>query len=122
MLEESLAEVGNQFQIIDEGYRELIERLERHKSPKFVIIDSLQYMNISYRQYQALKARFGRKLFVWISHADGRDPLGPTAKKVRYDANVKIRIEGFKAFAQSRYGGGEPYEIWPEKAREVWVE
>ena len=122
IIEEKLTEVGNNFLVVDETYQEMIDRLKKRKSPKFVIIDSLQYLNITYRQYQRLKEIFPKKLFIWISHADGKEPLGPTAKKVRYDSNVKIRIEGFKAFAQSRYGGGEPYVIWEEKAKEIWVE
>lgn len=50
---------------------------------------------------------------MWISHASGREPLGSVAQSVRYDSNVKIRVESFQAMAQSRYGGGEPYSVWP---------
>jgi len=33
---------------------------------------------------------------------------------VRYDANVKIYVDKFKAYPTSRYGGGAPYIIWKE--------
>ncbi len=29
-------------------------------------------------------------------------------KSIRFDANVKIFIEGYMAYAVSRYGGGQP--------------
>jgi len=44
------------------------------------------------------------------------------AKSVKYDANIIIRVEGFRAFATGRYGGGDPYTIWEEGALKYWQE
>ncbi len=99
-----------------EPVRDLVLRLEKHKSPSIVIIDSLQYSGLNMHSYKELITRFGKKLFVWVSHAEGKYPAGRTAKSVRYDANVKIWVEKFVAYPQSRYGGGAPYVIWEEKA------
>ncbi len=104
-----------------EPVAELCERLRRHKSPDIVIIDSLQYSGLNYRDYKALRDEFRRKLFIFISHADGREPAGRTARSMRYDANVKIYVEGYKAYAVSRYGGGEPYTIWQQGATRVEI-
>lgn len=39
---------------------------------------------------------------------------GRVAKKVRFDSNIKIFVQGYRAEPVSRYGGGEPYIIWKE--------
>jgi len=105
-----------------EPINELKERLRKHKSPDIIFIDSLQFTGINYLDYKRLIDEFSRKLFIWISHAEGMEPEGRTAKKVRYDAFVKIRVEGYKAFSISRYGGGEPYTIWTAGAEAYWAE
>jgi len=101
-------------------YAELMIRLVKKKSPRFIIIDSLQYWNINYEQYKALKERFKKKSFVFISHANGKNPEGATAQKIRYDAPIKVRVEGCVAFVISRYGGNNPYVIWEEGAKKYW--
>lgn len=98
---------------------ELVERLRRPKAPNIIIIDSLQYSGMNYREYKQLRDEFRSRLFVFVSHADGKEPAGRTARSVRYDANVKIYIEGYRAYAVSRYGGGEPYIIWQSGAEKV---
>lgn len=101
---------------------ELKERLRRPKHPNKVFIDSVQYASLTKKQYIELKEEFPNVLFIYISHADGQEPLGSLASFIRYDADVKIRVEGYKAFPVSRYGGGEPYVIWPEEAAKYWID
>ena len=99
----------------------LMERLEKPKSSDFVFIDSVQYSGMNYKQYQLLVERFRNKLFILVSHADGKHPSGRIAKSIRYDASIKVHIEGYKAFTTSRYGGdGNPYTIWADGAYEYW--
>lgn len=98
----------------------MIEDLSKQKSPSIIIIDSFQYTKMSYEAYIDLKERFPHKLFIYISHAEGREPKGNHASSVRYDADVKIYIEGYRVFAQSRYGGGKPMDVWREKAVKYW--
>lgn len=116
--------VKKNFKILDrESIPELKERLRKKQAPRVIIIDSLQYADLTKKEYKELKEEFGHKhLFIIISHADGKEPLGALAKFVRYDADVKIRVEGYKAFATSRFGGGEPYVIWPDGAKNYWVD
>lgn len=101
-------------------YEKLVEKLSKKKSPKYIIIDSVQYWNIDYTQYKALKERFTRKTFIFISHASGKMPDGKTADKIRYDAGIKVRVEGFVAFVVSRYGGTKPFVIYEAGARKYW--
>lgn len=111
-----LVGIKNLILLDKEPLDELTERLERPKSPAIVIIDSIQYTGLNYRDYKNLRDSFRNKLFVFVSHAEGREPAGRTARSIRYDANVKIHIEGYVAYAVSRYGGGKPYVIWEQGA------
>lgn len=116
-----MVEVAKRIILLDrEPMGEMIDRLEKHKSPSIVIIDSLQYTQITLAQYIELKAKFPRKLFVFISHADGKEPDGKVARRIRYDSHVKIYISGYQAYCNSRYGGGTPYVIWAEGAAKCW--
>jgi len=101
-------------------YDELTKRLMKKKSPRFIVIDSVQYWNIDYEQYKALKERFKRKSFIYISHAKGKEPLGATAQAIRYDAGIKVHVIGYLAFVVSRFGGNNPYVIWEEGAKRYW--
>lgn len=105
-----------------EPISELKERLRRKKHPNFVIIDSYQYTGLTKKQYIELKEEFSDVLFIFNSHADGKEPEGNNARFVKYDSDVKIRVEGFKAFPLSRLGGGEPYTIWEEGAAKYWLD
>jgi hypothetical protein len=101
-------------------YEELILLLKKRHSPDIIIIDSLQYMQINYSKYSKLLASFSKKLFIFISHAEGKNPEGRVAKRVRFDAGIKIWVEGYKAFPSGRHGGGAPYIIWSEGAEKYW--
>lgn len=116
--ETHMMEVRKKFVVLDkEPIDQLTERLEKPKSPDIVCVDSLQYTGMSYERYKALKERFPKKLFIWISHADGTLPEGRVAKKVRFDSNVKVFVQAYRAEPVSRYGGGKPYIIWEEGYR-----
>jgi len=121
VIETGLREVARNIILLDrEPIGELANRLRRRRSPDICIIDSFQYTGMTRSDYIALKEEFNNKLFVFISHADGRHPEGRTAKFIRYDADIKIHIEGYKAFPTSRYGGGEPFVIWDLGAEKYW--
>lgn len=125
-MQHAIAEVGmadakRNFVLLDkENITDLKERLKRQRSPQVVIIDSLQYTGLTYADYKELRDSHRNKLFIFISHAEGTEPKGNVAKGVRYDAFVKIRVEGYKAFPQSRYGGGKEFTIWQHGANQYW--
>ena len=115
------SEVKRNFILLDkESIADLILRLKKQRSPQIVIIDSLQYTGMNYTDYKTLRDTFRNKLFIFISHAEGQNPKGNVGKAVRYDAFVKIYVEGYKAFPQSRYGGGEAYTIWEKGAADYY--
>lgn len=100
----------------------LSKRLKKRRSADFVIIDSFQYTQLNYKRYLAFKKEHSNKLIIFVSHADGRKPAGRAAEWVKYDADQKIWVEGYKAFSNGRYIGktGE-YTIWPEGAAKYWA-
>lgn len=113
-----MADNKRSFVLLDkEGVAELEERLEKQRSAQIIIIDSLQYTGLTYADYKRLRDRFRHKLFIFVSHASGREPKGEVGKSVKYDAFVKIYVEGYVAYPQSRYGGGSPFVIWEDGAR-----
>lgn len=121
IIRESMRSVAKNFQILNrEHIEDLRNRLRAHKSPHIVFIDSLQYAGFTKKEYIEFKEEFADKLFIFISHADGKNPKGALADFVRYDADVKIRIEGYKAFPTSRYGGNNEFIIWQKGAQDYW--
>lgn len=116
-----MSEVGRRLVFIQEGIPALKERLRRHKSFNIVVVDSLQYTCMTYRDYIILKESFPDKLFVFISHASGKNPKGDTAVSVMYDATLKIWVEGGVAFSKGRFiGDTGSYIVYPKLAEEYW--
>lgn len=118
-----LKDVQKRMKILNrEPMEELKQRLRKRKSAKIILIDSLQYTGMKRKDYIALKEEFPDKLFIFISHAEGKEPKGEVAQFVRYDADCKLYVEGYKAFPTSRYGGGAEFVINQERAAKVWGE
>jgi hypothetical protein len=122
--EAGLAEVKRQVILVNESMDELSARLLLPKSPQFAIIDSFQYTRMNYAQYITFKERHRDKLIVFVSHADGKQPSGRSAKGVMYDSALKIWVEGFRAFSKGRYIGnnGGQYTIWKDGATRYWMD
>jgi predicted ATP-dependent serine protease len=99
----------------------LIQRLTLRNAAQFVIIDSIQYTFMDIVQYKEMLQQFPNKLFIFTSHAKGKEPKGSLAESVWFDSNVKIWVEGYRAFPKSRYGGELPFDIWPERASQYWA-
>lgn len=113
------------FQLIPgESIADLSERLSKPKSPDIIVIDSFQYTQMSYKDYIAFKEKHPNKLIIFVSHADGTQPDGRAARKVKYDAELKIRVEGFRAFSLGRTIGERGYyTIWEQGAIDYgWTE
>lgn len=118
MITLNMRQVARRFVLLDrEPMDQLMERLRRPKSPQVVFIDSFQYAGMTKKEYLKLKEEFGnKKLIIFLSHNEGKHPEGKVAKFVRFDADVKIRVEGYVAHATSRFGGTKPYVISAERA------
>lgn len=122
-----MAEVGTKVIVYDkEQIPALRERLKRQKSPKVVVIDSVTALvGFTRTSFAQLIAEFPDKLFIFIAHEEGGKPYPAVARHIRKLSEVKIRVEGFKAFVTTRFasaeGGGEDFVIWPEGAAKYYA-
>ena len=121
LMKAGMQDVARRFVLLCEGMEELDTRLSRRKSPDIVVIDSFQYTQMSFKDYQDFKDRHRDKLLIFISQADGNKPAGRTAVSVMYDAALKIWVEGYRAISKGRYFGNLGYyTIWEERANIYW--
>jgi DNA replication protein DnaC len=111
----------------DLDYDGLIELLDRRFSPKIVVIDSIQYIGLTYKQYQNLKRKYlygrkasTRKILIMISHAKGKTIDGKAAFSIRHDCMVKIFVRGFVGNMISRFESKQNYVIWEAGAKDYW--
>lgn len=125
----NMGEAGTGIVLLDkENLRDLRKRLKKKQSPDVVVIDSVHYLRRFYdKDYQDFCDEFPDKLFIWIAHEKGGLPKGMLAQNIRYDAEIKVRVEGYKAFVTTRYEvpergeGGADFVIWEQGAREYWA-
>lgn len=103
--------------IYNETIDDLSNRFETETNLKFVVIDSFQYTGLTYPQYEAFRDKHKDRLIIFVSQAEGKQPSGRTARRVKYDASLKIWVEGHRAFSNGRYKGPTGiYTIWEEGA------
>ena len=110
-----MKEVAGRFKVVT-GLKvsDLIDRLKRPKSANFVVIDSVQYLDVR---------SFPRKSFVLVSQVYKGRPKGKMADDIRFDCGVKIHTQGFRAYCQGRYADdAEAYfTIWEEGAAKYYL-
>lgn len=117
--------IGNSMEIMDGGtFAEIKAMINRRKSAKVWVFDSIQASGITQREYFDLKHSFvlsrKKKIFIVVSWAQGKQPKGATAEAIKFYANIKIRVEKFIAFPAGRYGGNKNFIIWEEGAKKAW--
>ena len=114
--------VGAAFQFINhEPVSELIERLEKRRSASFVVIDSIQDTKMTRAEYDQLKQMAARKLIIFVSRIEGRLPVGRLARTIKFDADLKVWVEGGRAFSNGRYIGKAGFcDVIADKALKYW--
>lgn len=121
-----MSEAAGRFRVVvGVSVAELVERLRKPKSANFVVIDSVQYLDV--RSFQQLKTelldRFPRKGFVFVSQVYKGRPKGKMADDLRFDCGVKVHTQGFRAYCQGRFAGDAAayYTIWEEGACKFYL-
>jgi len=116
-----MGELGSRFQLANMPLQELDEKISQQRSPKFVVLDSFQFMGLTYKDFRAFCEKHKNKLLIFVSRTRGRQPEGRAATSAMYDASCKIWVEGYKAFSKGRFVGatGE-MTIWDEGAKKYW--
>ncbi len=121
----AMHEVSGKFTILPgEPVNELMTRLRKRYSADIIIIDSIQHAGLTRDDYKKLKHAFPSKLFIYISHAKGKLPKGEVADFIRYDSDLKIYVEGYRAFIAGRLNNSDNkhFDIWEEKAKTYYNE
>ena len=104
-----------------ESMEQLSARLSARKSPGIAVIDSFHAAELDFKKYKRFKAAHPDKLLIFTSLAEGRQPMGRPAGRARFDATLKIWVEGFVAHSMGRFiGPTGKYVIWEEGARRHW--
>lgn len=124
-----MEEVGNRIILLNkESLKDLRLRLSKKQSPDVIVVDSVHYwLGLKMSDYINLRNDFPDKLFIFVSHEKGGQPDGKLAQKIRYDSDIKIRVEGYKAFVTTRYEvaergeGGADFIIWEQGANDYWA-
>lgn len=116
-----MSELGSRFQLANMSLQELDEKISQQRSPKFVVLDSFQFMGLTYKDFRAFCEKHKNKMLIFVSRTRGRQPEGRAAISAMYDASCKIWVEGYKAFSKGRFVGttGE-MTIWDEGAKKYW--
>ncbi len=116
-----MGELGSRFQLANMSLQELDEKISQQRSPKFVVLDSFQFMGLTYKDFRAFCEKHKNKMLIFLSRTRGRQPEGRAAISAMYDASCKIWVEGYKAFSKGRFVGttGE-MTIWDEGAKKYW--
>lgn len=115
-----MREVQGKFRVVvGESLDEVEARLKKPKSPKFVIVDSYQRgegYGWNYERCEGLTRMFPRKGFIFVSMEYKGQPMGKPAGRLRYLADVKVRVMGYKAYCQGRAIGeaGSYYTVWKD--------
>lgn len=104
-------------------YAEMVEKIGKpRQKTRFVVIDSVQYMDITKKQYQELVDAFPHISFILISwEATNKEPLGVHARAIRYMVDIKTYVQKGVAVSASRFGATLPYRVmpWTDKTAEA---
>lgn len=116
-----MGELGSRFQLANMSLQELDEKISQQRSPKFVVLDSFQFMGLTYKDFRAFCEKHKNKMLIFVSRTRGRQPEGRAAISAMYDASCKIWVEGYKAFSKGRFvGTTREMTIWDEGAKKYW--
>ena len=112
-------QVAGKFMLGDRfSFDEMLDKV-RKGGYKFIVVDSIDYMNFTTTQYKQLIETFPKKAFIFISWEKNGKPKLQAAKDIEYMADIKVHVLDFMAYARSRFGSLEDYVIWPEKVKEL---
>lgn len=111
-----------------ENIKDLESEINKQRSADVVFIDSVQYFEkqckVKAEDVIDIRMRYPKKMFVFVSHVDGKEVEGKMAYDVKRDAFRRICIEGFKASHISRGPGGPRgyFIIWDKGYQRYWLE
>lgn len=93
---------------------QMIASIKRTK-PRFIFIDSRDYMNLTDEHFKILIETFPRKAFILVCWEKGGLPKGEHAQNITYMVDITVQVKNFIAHPVSRFGGNNKYVIWNRK-------
>lgn len=97
--------------------------LSKRSTPRFIFIDSVNYVKPTLAQFYELDRKHGQKrTMIWIGHSKSRNtPMPDTAvgQKIEFHTGFGIFVRDFIARPmKNRFGGFEEWVIYEELARQ----
>lgn len=105
---------GGKFMLCSKDQRKFetwYRKLQRPNQGNVIVLDSMDYMAITFEQVKLLLERFPNKTIILVSWL-----VNPLLKKVEHMMDVIVHVKDFKANPISRLGGNKPMVIWNKKA------
>jgi len=106
------------------SFEEMMSESFRKRYYKFIVIDSLQYMNLSYEQYKQLTERHKNVSFIFISQINGRGKIkGGT--DIAHAVDVKMYCFDGMVKVQSRFAEEKTVKLFdkaPGKSPQLKIE
>lgn len=132
---QKMSECGNKIVVADEetAIEEIISKMNQRKGCGVLITDSLttlrSYVETENNEqvvkqfnvvaYERFRRRMKNKLLIWISHEKAGLPDTKTGDYIMKLADLKMRVEGFKVFTNSRAGDKmKDFIVWEKGANE----
>jgi hypothetical protein len=111
-----MQDVKDTFLSASYNYNELCTYLDKNKSIKVITINSATYFFNSFEQYLDFKVKYKSRIIIVVAHAQGKQPYSELEKRIMFNANQKIFVEGYLASCKGRTIGsnGGLFIIWKE--------
>jgi predicted ATP-dependent serine protease len=84
-----------------------IERTVQTGGYRFVIVDSVQHVAMSYRDFEALRSKFKRRKISWHLVMQ----MGENITKWKHEVDVIVDVNAGRAFVHGRYSASECMEV-----------
>jgi hypothetical protein len=110
----------NKVLICREPMSDFARRLQQPRAAKVAVIDSVQMTGWTFEDYLSFKNANTDKLLVFVSQSERGKPIGKLAERIKFDADQKIYVEGYRAISNGRHNPGGIYTIWQQGAANYW--
>lgn len=114
-----MGSVSGKFVLLDKSKRTFaawFKYLEGKNTGSIIFLDSVDYMHLTFEQWQQLTERFPNKSFVVIAW---NKPKSSAANQIEYTIDILVTVKDYVANVRSRFGGNKPFVIWAEGAKKL---
>jgi KaiC/GvpD/RAD55 family RecA-like ATPase len=107
---QNMDEVKGKFMLLHkELFDHLMYRLSLPGSAKIIIRDSIDYCEMTEKQYKLMTSTYPKKVFILVCWTDKDDitPKSAEARKIKKRVDITIHVKNFKATPVSRFSNTE---------------